>query len=225
MQPYLKRTIESIILKTHARIAGVLLLVLVGATQFSCAQTLPKETLSDSHLTAQQRVKNRSAQGLPTCIAIPPELASTANPPLSIPELSMQVSDFAHLLSPSAHRALTQKLSEFERNTGSQIVVLTIDSLHGEEMFSFAHRAACEYRLGRQNIGDGVLLVLSKQDRKLWIYTYKAVTPYLSDGQVQRIIDQSMLPWFKQSDFATGLNLGLDEIMSALDGHFPAPRP
>ena len=173
--------------------------------------------------TVGQKPQRKRAANL--CDHFPEQFSGTRHPQLRIPEFSMHVHDLAQLLNPTEHHALTQKIVDFEHRTGSQIAVLTIEHLQGEEMFSFTHRAACEYRLGRQNIGDGLLVVLSKQDRKLWIYTYKAVTPYLSDEQTQSIIDQTMLPWFKKGEFATGLNLGIDEIMSALDGHFPAPRP
>ena len=172
-------------------------------------------------IQAQKWIRERKANGLNTCVPIPQEWSGTPSPLVEVPQLTWQVSDYAHILSEAERLRLESHLHQYELETGSQLAILTIQSLHGESIFSFAQRAACQYRLGRKGIGDGVLLIVSKEDRRLWLYIFAAVEPYISDIQAESIISKEITPMFQQGRFSEGMSNGMTAIMERMRGHFP----
>ena len=93
----------------------------------------------------------------------------------AIPPLSSLVVDQTGTLSATEQATLDAKLKAFETSKGSQIAVLMVNSTAPEDMFSYAQRAAESYKIGRANVGDGVLIVVAKNDRKMWIYPMRAL--------------------------------------------------
>ena len=181
------------------------------------------DTNTDADAQAQQWIIERKRQGLDTCVPMPDEWRGSVRQPVPIPELTSLVVDDAQMLASQEKLKLTNYLLRFEKETSSQLAVLTIPSLNGEGMFSFAQRAACEYRLGRKLVGDGVLLIISKQDRKLWLYIFGDVEPYISNAQAQQIIEKRIKPSFKQEQFFDGIHNGMTEVMRLMRGHLPKP--
>lgn len=141
-----------------------------------------------------------------------------------IPPLSARVIDQTATLTEPQRRALEDKLAAFERERGSQVVVLLVRSTAPEDITDYTQRLGDAWNIGRQEVGDGVLLVVAKDDRTLRIATAKAVEGAIPDLIAHRIIEGAITPRFKQGDFAGGIDAGVDQILARLKGEeLPLP--
>lgn len=151
-------------------------------------------------------------------------LAGLAQSLQPIPPLSARVIDQTATLTEPQRRALEDKLAAFERERGSQVVVLLVRSTAPEDITDYTQRLGDAWKIGRKAIGDGVLLVVAKDDRTLRIATAKAVEGAIPDLIAHRIIEGAITPRFKQGDFAGGIDAGVDQILARLKGEeLPLP--
>ena len=142
-----------------------------------------------------------------------------------IPPLTSLVVDQANILDANQKAALTQKLLAFEQSKGSQIAILTVPTTAPEDIFSYAQRAAETYKLGRQGVGDGVLIVVASNDRKVWIYVMRHLEGAIPDLAAKRVIAETITPAFKQGQYAQGLDAGINQLMGLIDGEaLPPPK-
>jgi uncharacterized protein len=152
--------------------------------------------------------------------------ASWAQEVLPVPPLTAHVVDAAGMLSAPQRQALDAKLAAFEAAGGSQVVVLLVPSTLPEDISSYANRVGNTWKIGRRDIGDGLLLIVAQKDHKLRIEVAKTLEGAIPDLAAKRIIDQTISPRFKQGDFAGGLDAGVDQIMALIRGEaLPAPEP
>ena len=141
-----------------------------------------------------------------------------------VPALTAHVIDQTDTLNAAQRQALESKLTVFEQQRGAQIVVLIVASTAPEDIAAFAQRVGDNWKIGRKNIGDGLLLVVAKNDRKVRIETTKALEGALPDLAARQIIDSAITPRFRQNDFAGGLDEAADQIMARITGeNLPAP--
>jgi len=152
-------------------------------------------------------------------------LAGWAQPLQALPPLSARVIDQTGTLAAAQRQALEDKLTAFERERGSQIVVLLVRTTAPEDIFDYTQRLGDTWKIGRAGVGDGVLLVVAQDDRRVRIATAKAVEGALPDVIAGRIIEQVITPRFKQGDFAGGLDAGVEQILARLKGEaLPLPE-
>ncbi|MEZ5704302.1 MAG: TPM domain-containing protein [Burkholderiaceae bacterium] len=134
--------------------------------------------------------------------------------------------DLTGTLTAQRREALEAKLASFERTNGSQVVVLMVPTTAPEDIVAYTQRVGDAWKIGRSDVGDGVLLVVAKSDRRLRIATTKTLEGAIPDLMAKRIIDQTIAPAFKRGDFAAGLDAGVDQILVLLKGEaLPAPKP
>lgn len=155
-------------------------------------------------------------------------LAGLAQPLQPIPPLSARVIDQTGTLAPVQRQALEDKLALFERERGSQVVVVLVRTTAPEDIFGYTQRLGDSWKIGRQQVGDGVLLVVAKDDRTLRIATAKAVEGAIPDVIAGRIIEQVITPRLRQGEFYAGLDAGVDQILARLRGEelpLPAVSP
>lgn len=144
---------------------------------------------------------------------------------LPVPPLSAHVMDSTATLSPAQIQALDSKLLAFEASSGTQVVVLMLPTTQPEDIASYANRVANTWKIGRKDVGDGLLLIVAKNDRQLRIEVAKTLEGAIPDLAAKRVIDQAITPQFKQGDFAGGLDQGLNQIMALVKGEaLPAPQ-
>ena len=142
-----------------------------------------------------------------------------------VPALSARVVDTTGWLQPAEREALDRKLAAFEAQAGPQIVVLLVATTAPEDITSYAQRVAEAWKIGRREVGDGVLLVAARDDRKLRIEVAKALEGAVPDLAARQIITQSITPAFKQGQIAAGLGAGVDSLMARIRGEqLPAPQ-
>jgi uncharacterized protein len=145
---------------------------------------------------------------------------------LAVPSLTAHVVDTTATLTTEQLQQLESKLSAFEQSRGSQIVVLLVPTTQPEDIASYANRVANTWKIGRKEIGDGLLVIVAKDDRKLRIEVAKTLEGAIPDLAAKRVIEQSITPRFKQGDYAGGLNAGVDQLMALVTGEaLPVPKP
>ena len=145
-------------------------------------------------------------------------LRSHAQQVLPVPALTARVIDQTGTLSASDQAALEDKLAAYEKAKGSQIVVLMVPTTQPEDIASYAWRVASTWKIGRRDVGDGVLLIVAKDDRRMRIEVAKKLEGALPDLAVARVIDTAMKPKFRANDYAGGLLAAVDQITARIDG-------
>ena len=145
-------------------------------------------------------------------------ITSQAQDLQAIPPLSARVIDTSGTLDATQVQALEAKLAAFEKSRGAQIVLLMVPTTQPEDITDYAQRAGDIYKIGRKDVGDGLLLVVAKNDRKVRIATTKTLEGAIPDLAARQIIDNAITPRFKQNDFAGGLNAAADQIMARITG-------
>ena len=141
-----------------------------------------------------------------------------------VPPLSGRVIDQTGTLNAAQREALDAKLAAFEREAGPQIVVLMVRTTAPEDIAAFAQRLGDQWKIGRRDVGDGLLIVVAKDDRRINIQTAKALEGAVPDLAARQIIERDITPAFKAGDYAGGLNRGIDALQARIRGeHLPAP--
>ena len=151
-------------------------------------------------------------------------LVSLAQAQQAVPPLTAHVVDSTGTLNAQQARQLEDKLNAFEQSGGAQVVLLLVPTTQPEDIVSYANRVANTWKIGRKEIGDGLLLIVAKNDRQVRIEVAKTLEGAIPDLAAKHIIDQAITPRFRQGDFAGGLDAGVDQIMARINGEaLPAP--
>lgn len=141
-----------------------------------------------------------------------------------VPALTAHVMDGTGTLNTAQRDALEAKLTAFEQSRGAQVVILMVSSTQPEDIAAYAQRVGDSWKIGRKGVGDGLLLVVAKNDRKVRIETSKALEGAIPDLAARQVIDTAITPRFKQGDFAGGLDAAADQLMALISGeNLPAP--
>ena len=147
-----------------------------------------------------------------------------AQPLQAVPTLSARVIDRSATLDATQLQALEQKLARFEAERGTQIVVLMLPSTAPEDIAAYANRVADSWKIGRRELGDGILLIVAKDDRRVRIEVARALEGAVPDLAAYQIIDRLITPAFRQNDFDAGVNAGVDALMARIRGEeLPLP--
>ncbi|MGC9611154.1 MAG: TPM domain-containing protein, partial [Minisyncoccia bacterium] len=128
------------------------------------------------------------------------------------------VNDFAEMLSPAQVQALELKLDNFNKNTGNALVVAIVNNLGGDTVENFAVQLFKDWGLGQKGKDNGVLILVSKEDKKIKIEVGYGLEGDLTDAQSYWIIQDVITPAFKNGDYAGGLNGAADKIIGAISG-------
>lgn len=149
--------------------------------------------------------------------------AAPAQDLVPVPPLSGRVVDTTATLTPQQAQALSSKLEAIETQRGAQVVVLIVPTTAPEDIAAFTQRAGDRYKIGRRGIGDGLLIVVAKNDRSVDIAPAKTLEGAVPDILASRIIAEQIVPAFKAGDYAGGLNRAVDRIGQAIAGEALAP--
>ena len=137
---------------------------------------------------------------------------------LEVPFLSGRVNDQAGLLDDAYESRLEERLRALEDETGAQVAVLTVESLEGDPIEDFSIRVVETWKLGREGVDDGVLVLISRDDRRMRIEVGYGLEGALTDAQAGRIIDRLMAPRFREGDFPGGVDAAVEAISTAVRG-------
>lgn len=130
------------------------------------------------------------------------------------------VNDFEHIFSASEVVTLETDNVTYEKQTSTQICIVTLASLNGYEPQVFATALHRKWGVGQKNLNNGVLILISKAEHKIFISTGQGVQGKLTDGRLQLIINNVIIPSFKQGQYYQGVQDGIEEIKKLLNGEF-----
>ena len=136
----------------------------------------------------------------------------------TIPALEARVTDITGTITNQQQASLEAKLASFEEQKGSQIVVLIIPTTDPETITSYGIRVAEKWQIGRSGVDDGVILIIAKDDRKIRIEVGYGLEGAIPDAYAKRIIENIILPNFRQGQFYNGIEDGIGAIMGLIDG-------
>lgn len=141
-----------------------------------------------------------------------------------VPSFQTSVYDYADVLNPVEEKELENKLIRYSDSTTTQIVVITIDDLKGESIGILTPRWAHEWGIGQEKEDNGILILLSKNDREIWIAPGYGVEDRLTAGINGELIRNIIIPEFKAGSYYNGLDKGADAIFEVLKGKYKGSR-
>ncbi len=130
------------------------------------------------------------------------------------------VNDFADILTPREEEKLNRFLSGYADTTGTQIVVVTVPSLQGEDPNLYAAELGESWGVGQGAADNGLVFLIAPEDRKTAIQNGYGLEAYLTDAKTKLIIEQYILPAFRQGQYARGIEAGVLQIVNVLQGKF-----
>jgi uncharacterized protein len=150
--------------------------------------------------------------------------ALCARAEVAVPPLTGRVTDLTGTLSGGAVTRIEAKLANLEATKGSQIAVLVVPSTQPEEIEQFGIRVEDAWKLGRKGVDDGAYLIVAKNDRRVRIEVGYGLEGALPDAIANRIITETITPHFKLGDYDGGVEAGVDQMISVVNGE-PLPEP
>lgn len=142
-----------------------------------------------------------------------------------IPKFQTSVYDYANILEASEKAALEEKLVRYSDSTTTQIVVITIESLKGEDIGILTPKWGQTWGIGGSKENDnGVIMLLAEKERKIWISAGYGVEDRLSAGIIGEMTRNVIIPEFKAGSYYKGLDKGTDAIFEILKGKYKGER-
>lgn len=138
------------------------------------------------------------------------------------PNPPQAVNDFGNFLEPFQREALERKLRDYNDSTSSAIVIITIPNLDGYDEQEVALKYLREWGIGTADKNNGVVILVAKEERRARIETGYGMEGVLPDITAQQIIDQRMIPYFKENDYYRGFDNAVDAIIAAAAGEYKA---
>ncbi|KAF1053532.1 MAG: hypothetical protein GAK43_01369 [Stenotrophomonas maltophilia] len=140
---------------------------------------------------------------------------------IAVPTLNARVTDLTQTFGNAQRQQLEQRLAALEQAKGAQLAVLMVPTTGDDSIEQFATRVFEQWKLGHKGVDDGVLLIVAKNDHTLRIEVGYGLEGTITDVQAGRIIRDSIVPHFKQGDFAGGVQAGVDDLIGLID---PQPQ-
>lgn len=147
-----------------------------------------------------------------------------AQPLVPVPALSDRVTDLTGTLAANEKQVLETRLAALEKEKGSQIAVLIVPSTQPEAIEQYSIRVVDQWKLGRQGVDDGALLLVAKNDRRIRIEVGRGLEGAIPDAYAKRIIAEQITPAFRDGRFAEGIDAGVDALIALVHGE-PLPAP
>jgi uncharacterized protein len=136
------------------------------------------------------------------------------------------VNDLAQILSRDEVNALENKLVEFSNSTTTQIVVVTVKSLNGEEKSMFATEIGHQWGVGQNNFDNGIVLLVkektAEESGEVFIATGYGLEAVIPDAIAKRIVDKEILPRFREGNYYDGIDQAVSTLMQLSLGEFTA---
>jgi uncharacterized protein len=150
--------------------------------------------------------------------------SGVAHADVAVPVLKARVTDLTGTLTAQQTQQLESQLAALEQRKGAQVVVLMLPSTQPEDIVDYATRVFDQWKIGRKNVDDGVLVVVAKDDHRAMIETGYGLEGAIPDAAASRIIREYMSPKFRVNDFYGGLNDAIGALTKLIDGE-PLPPP
>jgi uncharacterized protein len=140
-----------------------------------------------------------------------------------IPPLHARITDLAGVLSPEEVSSLESKLADLERTDSTQIGILIIPSLEGQPLEDYSIRVAEAWKLGQKGRDNGAILLVAMKDRQVRIEVGYGLEGTLTDARSFQVIQNEILPHFRQGDFYGGIDAGVTALIQVVRGVYQGP--
>jgi len=136
---------------------------------------------------------------------------------VKVPPLTARVTDLTNTLSAQEREALDAKLAAWEAQTGNQLVVLMLPSTQPEAIAAYSIRVAEAWKIGHKGKDNGAVFLIAKNDRKNRIEVGYGLEGVLTDVTTRRILAETVAPYFRNNQFAQGINAGVDQVIAVVN--------
>jgi uncharacterized protein len=157
-------------------------------------------------------------------VALAASAPAAAPDTVPVPPMRALVTDLTGTLTGEQQAALETRLREFGERKGSQVAVLVVRTTAPEPIETYSLRVVEQWKVGRRNVDDGILLLVAKDDRAVRIEVGYGLEGALPDATAKRIVSELIVPRLAAGDFAGGIDAGVDRILRTVDGE-PLPPP
>lgn len=141
-------------------------------------------------------------------------------PPL--PNPPRLVNDLAGFMNSQEQAALEQKLVAYSDSTSNEIAIVTVQSIGQYDIADYTVELYNKWKIGGKKNNNGLLILASKDERKIWITSGYGLEGALPDGLIGQIIRDEIEPNFKRGDFYSGFEAGTNALMDAARGEYTA---
>ena len=132
----------------------------------------------------------------------------------NFPERFGYVFDNEHIFNRDYIDSLNEYLEQVDKAINLEISIITVKSIpENTEFDHFAITISDNWRVGKNNDGNGLIIVLSKSLKKVRISTTDKTQNYLTDEFCKKVIDENMIPEFGKGNYKNGILLGINEII------------
>ena len=132
------------------------------------------------------------------------------------------INDYAEILSTPNRQNLEDKLIAYNDSTSTQICIVTVSTIGDYSIEDYAARLGRKWGVGQKDKNNGVLIVVAKEERKVDIELGYGLESYITDYDTKHIIDELIIPAFKQSNYYQGLDDATNRIIAQLQGNYSA---
>lgn len=139
-----------------------------------------------------------------------------------IPPTGEWVVDTAGMFTEGERQSLSLRLSRYADTTSTQIVVATVPSLDGAAISDYAVELGRQWGVGQAQYDNGVVILVSRADREVFIATGYGVEGAIPDALAGRIVRNVIVPNFRQDRYYAGISEAVNVIMAAAAGEFDA---
>nr|WP_171406912.1 MULTISPECIES: TPM domain-containing protein [Acinetobacter] len=185
-----------------------------GAAEIAVASKLIKEQQSNQTPQDQQNIPRNDVTQLA------PQIANDMADGQSIrtlPTLNTPIVDQAGLLTASENQAISQKIIQLHESAKAQVGIIIVPTTGQEDIFSYAMRVADQWKLGTAKQDNGLLMAIAVNDHRIQILSGYGLEGVLPDVVLSRIIRNNITPYFRQNQYAQGIQAGLNEIEKVLN--------
>lgn len=130
------------------------------------------------------------------------------------------VNDFANMLNSGEEQNIEQKVLNHNNKTSNEIVVVTVNNLSGYTIENYALHLGRNWEIGKKDKNNGIVFLISKEDRSVRIEVGYGLEGKLTDSIAKQIINNTIVPNFKNGDFGLGISLGVDDIIDVIKGEY-----
>lgn len=132
------------------------------------------------------------------------------------------VTDYTNTLSTQEQQSLERKLVVFNDSTSTQVAVVIMGSVGNYDISEYAVQLYNKWGIGQKEKNNGVLILVAKEDRKVFITTGYGMEGVLPDALCKRIVNNDVLPNFKAGNYYDGIDAAVNSIMSIVKGEYTA---
>src|SRR5450755_4408548 len=131
------------------------------------------------------------------------------------PKPSRLVNDFAHVMTADQVQELESKLVAYDDSTSIQIAVVTIPTTGDYAIDDYALKILRDWKVGNKKTNNGMVVLAAIQDHKVYIATGYGMEGSIPDITAKQIVEDEVIPNFKQQNYYQGFNLAADAIIKA----------